>query len=149
MGAQQISNALLTAMAATTAMVGDRATSGVAWGVGVGLGAIAYYGSYPYAYPYYGGASYYVESPDVVVVAPTYTQVEPAAMARSGQPVPQASRSADPIFYPKNGQSAATVESDRRECNRWATTQAGALNDASVFQRATLACMDGRGYSAR
>jgi hypothetical protein len=68
-------------------------------------------------------------------------------VARTSQPVPQAA--AEPIFYPRNGQSAEATESDRRECNRWATTQRGAMADASIFQRATLACMEGRGYTAR
>jgi hypothetical protein len=63
--------------------------------------------------------------------------------------VPNVARAADPIFYPRNGQSAAQTETDRQDCNRWATTQAGAMNDASIFQRATFACMDGRGYTAR
>jgi hypothetical protein len=121
-------------------------------GVGLGIGAIGYYGGYwngYYApYPYYGG--YYSDAPEVIV-NPTYSTVEPAGGARSGQPVPQAStsRAPEPIFYPRNGQSAATLESDRRECNRWATTQAGAMADASIFQRATLACMEGRGYTVR
>ena len=56
---------------------------------------------------------------------------------------------AEPIFYPKNGQSAEAAETDRRECNRWATTQRGAMADASIFQRATFACMEGRGYTVR
>ncbi len=55
----------------------------------------------------------------------------------------------DPIFYPRNGQSAAQTEADRQACNRWATTQPSAMADASVFHRATLACMDGRGYTSR
>ena len=63
--------------------------------------------------------------------------------------MPQASAAAEPIFYPRNGQSAEATESDRRECNRWATTQRGAMADASIFQRATLACMEGRGYTVK
>ena len=74
--------------------------------------------------------------------------MEPGA-PRVGQPVPQATAPAEPIFYPRNGQSAETTESDRRECNRWATTQRGAMDDASIFQRATLACMEGRGYTVK
>lgn len=117
-------------------------------GLGLGIGAIGYYNGYYAPYPYDGG--YYYGAPEVIV-SPGYSSVDPIPVpqARSGQAVPQASRSADPIFYPKNGQSAATTESDRRECNRWATSQPGAMADASIFQRATLACMDGRGYSAR
>jgi hypothetical protein len=121
------------------------------YGVGIGIGlGIGYWGAYPYyggyypAYPYYGG---YFEAP--AVVDPTYSTVEPANGTHSGQPVPQTGHAPDPIYYPKNGQSAATSESDRRECNRWATTQAGAMNDASIFQRATFACMEGRGYVVR
>lgn len=122
-------------------------------GLGLGVGAIAYHGGYyggyygPYYAPYYSG--YYYDEP--IVVAPAYraVPVDPDTGARVGQPVPQAARAADPIFYPKNGQDAATAESDRRECNRWATTQAGAMTDASIFQRATLACMEGRGYTVR
>ena len=123
------------------------------WGVGIGLGigAVGYWGAYPYyggyyaAYPYYGG---YYDAPEVVV-NPTYSTVDPATGTRAGQPVPQSAPAPDPIYYPKNGQSAATTESDRRDCNRWATTQAGAMTDASIFQRATFACMEGRGYTVR
>jgi len=123
------------------------------WGVGIGLGfgAVGYWGAYPYyggyyaGYPYYGG---YYDAP-VAVVDPIYSTVEPNNATRTGQPVPQGGQAPEPIFYPKNGQSAAQTESDRRECNRWATTQNGALTDASIFQRATFACMEGRGYTVR
>ncbi len=118
-------------------------------GLGIGVGAIGYYGGYyaPYYYaPYYYG-SYYDDAP--IVVAPVYGTVEPGSAARSGQPVPQASGATDPIFYPRNGQSAEATESDRRECNRWATSQRGAMADASIFQRATYACMEGRGYTVK
>ncbi len=121
---------------------------GVFWGgigLGLGLGAVGYYNGYYAPSPYYRG--YYYDAPEMIV-DPGYAVVEPAAV-RSGQPVPQSARAAEPIFYPKDGQSAATAESDRRDCNRWATTQNGAMADASIFQRATLACMEGRGYTAR
>ena len=125
------------------------------WGLGVGLGigAIGYWGGYPYyggyyaAYPYYGYGGYYDAPANVGDT--TYSTVDPGTGTRAGQPVPQGTHAPDPIYYPKNGQSAATTESDRRECNRWATTQAGAMNDASIFQRATFACMEGRGYTVR
>jgi hypothetical protein len=115
---------------------------GAFWG-GV---AVGYYGGY-YG-PYYGGyyapyyPAYYYDQ------APAYGSAEQGA-PRTGQPVPQAPAPAEPIFYPRNGQSADVTESDRRECNRWATTQNGAMNDASIFQRATFACMEGRGYTAK
>ena len=117
-------------------------------GLGIGIGAIGYYGGYyrgyyaPYYAPYYDGYSY----DPALVVSPVYSTAEPGA-PRVGQPVPQAA--AEPIFYPRNGQSAEATESDRRECNRWATTQRGAMDDASIFQRATFACMEGRGYTVR
>jgi hypothetical protein len=120
-------------------------------GIGIGVGAIGYYGGYyggyyaPYYYgPYYGG---YYDAP--LVVAPVYSTVEGNGAPRSGQPVPQTSTVAEPIFYPRNGQTAEATESDRRECNRWATSQRGAMADASIFQRATLACMEGRGYTVK
>lgn len=67
----------------------------------------------------------------------------------SAQPLPLPAPIPEPIIYPRNGQSAAQTETDRQECNRWATTQPSALSDAQVFQRATAACMDGRGYTVR
>ena len=127
---------------------------GVFWGgvgIGLGVGALAY-SAYPY---YYGPSGYYDDTydPGVVVGQPVPSvTVDPSTsqpMARSGQPVPQAARAADPIFYPKNGQTAARTETDRQECNRWATTQPNSMNDASIFQRATFACMEGRGYTVR
>jgi hypothetical protein len=56
---------------------------------------------------------------------------------------------ADPIIYPRNGQSPEQTEADRQDCNRWATSLPSALSDAQVFQRAVAACMDARGYSVR
>ncbi len=118
-------------------------------GLGLGIGAIGYYGGY-YG-NYYGNyyapyGAYYYDPP--LVVAPVYSGVDPGA-PRVGQPVPQAAGAAEPIFYPRNGQSAEATESDRRDCNRWATTQRNAMADASIFQRATLACMEGRGYTVK
>ena len=69
--------------------------------------------------------------------------------ADAATPAPVAPPRPDPIIYPRNGQSTAQTEADRQECNRWATTQPSAMNDAGVFNRAVEACMDGRGYSMR
>jgi hypothetical protein len=118
---------------------------GVFWGgigLGLGLGAIGYYDGWwgPYGGAPYAYDGYYYGAVPSVVVGPGVAA--PVAVA----PAP---RSPDPIFYPVHGQSAATTESDRRDCNRWATTQSGAMADASVFQRATFACMEGRGYTVR
>ncbi len=116
-------------------------------GLGLGIGAIAYYG----AYDGYGG--YYAYPQYVVPGSAEYIVVEPPPGDRvvrsSGQPVPSTPSAPDPIFYPRNGQTAAKTEADRQECNRWATTQNGAMSDASIFQRATFACMEGRGYTVR
>ena len=120
-------------------------------GIGLGIGAIGYYGYgygnpyYGYGYPYPGYAApgypgYVVSSGPV----PAY-----AAQSPSGQQATSSSHAPDPIFYPRNKQSVAQTEADRQDCNHWATTQAGAMNDADIFQRATFACMDGRGYTVR
>lgn len=81
----------------------------------------------------------------VVVQPPTYVYVEPPPAV--GTPVP--SKVPEPIVYPSSGQSAEQTEADRQACNRWATTQPSAMADASVFHRATLACLEGRGYTVR
>ena len=121
-------------------------------GVGIGLGALAYSTPYYGYYGRYGGYNVYPGYVGGPAIA-EYVVVDPAPGDRvvrsAGQPVPAASHAPDPIFYPKSGQAPATIESDRQECNRWATTQAGAMSDASIFQRATYACMEGRGYTVR
>jgi hypothetical protein len=101
-------------------------------------------GGAPY---YYANGAYYAPAPPqgYVVVEPP-----PGADAAVPVPAPPAPKVApDPIIYPRNGQSAAQTETDRQECNRWATTQPSAMADAEVFQRAVAACMDGRGYTVR
>jgi uncharacterized membrane protein len=113
---------------------------GVSIGIGVPLyGAYAYPGYYGHpgyvAYPY-GYPGYVVSTLPPVAYEPV-----PAA--------PPAPAAPDPIFYPNRGQSAAKAEADRQACNRWAMTQRDAVADASVFHRATLACMEGRGYTVR
>jgi len=112
---------------------------GLFWG-GVGLGiGIGVARHYHYGAPWY---------PGYVVVEPP-----PAAYYYEPQPLPRepaaAKRPPDPIIYPREGQSSAQTEADRQACNRWATTQPNAMADASVFHRATLACMEGRGYTVR
>ena len=105
-------------------------------GVSIGIGLPLYGG--PYGGPWVGYPA------PVVVAPPPVVYAEPPA-----PPAPAAKALPDPIFYPRQGQGAAQLEADRQECNRWATTQPSAMADASVFHRATLACMDGRGYSSR
>ena len=96
---------------------------------------------------YYADDVYYNVAPGrgyVVVAAPP--GVDTTQTAPPPAPAPAAP---DPIFYPRNNQSAAQTEADRRDCNAWATSQPQAMADAKVFQRATEACMDGRGYTVR
>jgi hypothetical protein len=50
------------------------------------------------------------------------------------------------FMYPKNGQSEAQQALDKRECQTWASAQAGGASGPG-YRRAMLACLDGRGYS--
>jgi len=95
------------------------------WGVGIGFG----FG------PYYAPGWY----PAPVVMVPQVID----------EPLPPVNMPPEPVIEPRQGQSAAQVEADRQACNRWATTQANAMADATVFHRMTLSCMEGRGYSVR
>jgi hypothetical protein len=79
-------------------------------------------------------------SPGVPMPAPVSTPV--------AAPVPMAQALQQMVIYPRNGQSSATAEADRLECNRWAATQPQAI-DPGVFSRAIAACLDGRGYTVR
>lgn len=90
------------------------------------------------SYVYYANGVYYAPSGTgyVVIAPPADAETAPAAAP-------------EPVIYPRNGQSAEQTETDRRECNRWATTQPAAMQDARVFQRAFAACMDARGYTVR
>lgn len=80
-------------------------------------------------------------APEVVYVPPPAPLPPPAPVYAPSRPAP--------VIYPRNGQSQELLEADRRECNRWATTQQAAMADSSVFNRAVDACMDGRGYTLR
>ena len=105
-------------------------------GLGLGLGVASYYNSYPY----YADPGYVVVNPPVVYDNPppvVYSAPVPARFA------PQ------PVIYPRNGQSAAKTDADANACSEWAGRQPNATSDASVFRRATEACMDGRGYTVR
>jgi hypothetical protein len=53
-------------------------------------------------------------------------------------------------MYPKNGQSAEQQATDKAACQQWAAQQAGQVaQNGSDYQRAMVACVEGRGYSAR
>ncbi len=110
------------------------------FGLGLGLGVVSgWYWDWPYHGGYYGG---YYGAPTVVYgIAPP--------PAGTGYTVSTMPLLPETIYYPRNGQSDAQRETDLRECNRWATTQPPAMAEATAFQRAVLACMDGRGYTGR
>lgn len=108
---------------------------GVVLGIGLGFGAAAlWHHHHAHAAAAWGPAPVYV--------------VPPVAYAYA-EPAPALPRAPDPVIYPRQGQSPAQTEADRQACNRWATTQPGAMAEASVFHRATIACMEGRGYTVR
>jgi hypothetical protein len=105
------------------------------WGLGVGLGLGVLLAS-PLYYP-----NYVLAPPTTVIIESQQPPTTAAMPANPSRP--------DPVIYPRNGQSPQQLEADRQECNRWATTQAGALADSSIFMRAVDACMDGRGYTTK
>jgi hypothetical protein len=54
------------------------------------------------------------------------------------------------FMYPKNGQTPEQQATDKAECQKWAGEQAGQVaQNAPDYQRAMVACVEGRGYSAR
>ena len=123
---------------------GGHSHGGAYWGPGLFFGGIALgvgLGAYNYGYGRPGYPAYVVVEPAPVYVPVPVQQIVQTAPAQRLAP--------DPVVYPRNGQSAAQTEADRQECNRWATTLPSAMNDASVFNRATAACMDGHGYTVR
>lgn len=112
---------------------------------GVGLGGLVL--GLAVAVPLIALANQADRTPEVVYVPPPAPMPPPAPVY---VPAPTyAPARPVPVIYPRNGQSAAQLEADSRECNRWATTQQAAMADAGVFQRAVEACMDGRGYTLR
>lgn len=101
------------------------------------------------AVPLIAIASHADRSPDVVYVPPPPAPLPPAPAPVVVYQQPSQPGRAEPIIYPRNGQSPEQLEFDRRECNRWATTQRAAMQDANIFNRAVDACMDGRGYTLK
>lgn len=99
---------------------------------------------------FYANGVYYTGAPDrgyVVVQAPA--EADSAQTIPPPVPAPAVKPPPAPVIYPRNGQNAEQTESDRQDCNRWATTQPAAMADGEVFQRAVAACMDARGYTVR
>jgi hypothetical protein len=128
-----------------------------------------------YATYWYGGVPYYYANDVYYTYNPSYsgyvaTDPPPAAdsgaagaagggPAAAGQydssapnpgPGPGAGGAPGQIFmYPKNGQSPEQQATDKAECQKWASEQAGQVaQNGSDYQRAMVACVEGRGYSA-
>jgi hypothetical protein len=70
-------------------------------------------------------------------------------VAASPAGAPPAAAQGQVFMYPKNGQSEAQQAADRRECEQWATQQAGSAANASDYQRAFAACAEARGYTVK
>ena len=129
---------------------------GIGLGLGVGLGWLAGsrygYSSYSYGPPVYSSVIVPAYPPSYVYVDPpsvAYREVPAPVYREVPRREPVAKSPPEPIIYPRNGQNAQQIEADRQDCNRWATTQPTAMADSSVFNRATEACMDARGYTMR
>src|SRR5271163_2060769 len=126
-----------------------------------------------YATYWYGGIPYYYAN-DVYYTYNTsydgYVATDPPPTADSGaaptgaapdantpapMPAPNSSAGFGPgigqiFMYPKNGQSPEQQATDKAECQKWASEQAGQVaQNAPDYQRAMVACVEGRGYSAR
>jgi hypothetical protein len=108
-------------------------------------------GGVPY---YYANEVYYAQSPGgYVVVEPPKSEVKQAPPTTAGQ-----------LFvYPRKGQSEQKQATDRYDCHRWAVSQTGydptqppagvpaaqMSQKRADYQRATCACLDARGYTAK
>ena len=125
--------------------------------------ATYWYGGVPY---YYANDVYYTWNPsydgyvatDPPPVADSSGSGEGAGPAPVDSSAPIADAGPGPggpvpgqiFMYPKNGQSTEQQAADRAECQKWATDQAGQVaQNGSDYNRAMVACVEGRGYSAR
>jgi hypothetical protein len=127
---------------------------------------------YGYATYWYAGVPYYYANDVYYTWDPSYdgyvatdpppvsggaAAAPPADGSAAPQSAPQAPASATAAalggqlyMYPKNGQSDEQQSTDRRECQQWAASQAGANgSQANDYRRAMMACVEGRGYSVQ
>jgi hypothetical protein len=126
--------------------------------------ATYWWGGLPY---YYANDVYYTYDPNYQ----GYIATDPPPVANSSGAATSSDSSAPPadnaqsapgpngpidgapaqiFMYPKNGQSAEQTATDRAECQKWATDQAGSVaQNGANYNRAMVACVEGRGYSAR
>lgn len=127
-----------------------------------------YFGGVPY---YYANDAYYQWVPDqnqYEVVAPpgdeNAAQMQPPPQPQGpgpGQAGP--SIGSDFFIYPKNGQNDQQQATDKYECHKWANGQSGFdptvsgggvppeqnAPARSAYNRAMIACLEGRGYSVK
>jgi len=75
------------------------------------------------------GPRWVVVAPPIILSQPETVYVQPAAPLPP--PPPAAPARPDPVIYPRQGQGAEQTEADRRECNRWATTQPSAISGST------------------
>jgi hypothetical protein len=118
--------------------------------------ATYWFGGVPY---YYVDSVYYRYSPDYSGYVVTDPPPVADATDSSGADT-QSGGTADVYIYPRNGQTDEQTSNDRYECHKWAVGQTGfdptrsssesRSSAAPVdYRRAMIACLDGRGYSAR
>lgn len=101
--------------------------------------ATYWYDGIPY---YYADDAYYVWNRE----DGRYVATDPPPVADSAG---DTSSSSNELFiYPRNGQSTEQQALDKRECRQWADEQTDS-DSASDHQRAMIACLDGRGYTAK
>ncbi len=112
-------------------------------------------GGVPY---YYANDTYYMWSQ----AQNGYEVVDPPG-DQGGSPDPPPQQGDNLFIYPQQGQSAEQQATDQYECHKWSSsqtgfdpTQAGGGVSADQpgarradYQRAMIACLQGRGYSAR
>ena len=115
--------------------------------------ATYWYGGIPY---YYANDVYYTWNPDYQ----GYTATDPPPVADpSGAAAGGARRPAPGLvaqvrlaifMYPMNGDSPEQQSIDRQQCQQWAAQHTGqGAASGSDYQRAVMACIEGRGYSAQ
>jgi hypothetical protein len=115
---------------------------------------------------YYWNSLYYTWSPadsGYVVTDPPPSGGTEGSADTSGayEQAPQANyggggSAADMYVYPRNGQTPEQTQNDRYECHSWAVSQSGfdptrqdQSGNPADYNRAMVACLDARGYSAR
>ena len=119
--------------------------------VSLTIGGTSYYYANGVYYTPASGAGYIVVAPplgaDTAQPLEIVGATPPAAAASSVSVASPSVR--EPIVYPRNGQKAAQTDVDLKQCRQWAGAQPSASENASVFDRAIDACLDGRGYTVR